>query len=68
MAAGVWRPYARLKGVSALSVSSDSLFGRFPRCTYRQILFRLVLNEGLLSALDYYTISSAQVEPKIQIL
>jgi hypothetical protein len=69
MAAGVWRPDARLNGMSALSVSSDSLFWPL---SYMQspanFFFRLVLNEGLLSALDYYTTSSAQVEPKIQIL
>jgi hypothetical protein len=66
MAAGVWRPYARLNGVSALLVSSDSLFGRFLTCTPQAIFFRLVINEGLISALDYYTTSSAQVEPKIK--
>jgi hypothetical protein len=62
-----WRRVARLEiGASALSVYLQSLFRavHFLTCTHWQTLTRLVLNEGLTSALDYYTISSARVDIK----
>jgi hypothetical protein len=52
------------RGVGSLGLFRLSFSAVFPTCNHRRTLLRLVLNEGLISAIDSYTILSAQVEPK----
>jgi hypothetical protein len=70
MAAGVLASLHKSgNGASALLVSwslQTLSLAAFLTCTHRQTFTRLVLNEGSTSALDYYTILSAQVEQKFQ--
>jgi hypothetical protein len=52
------------RGVGSLGLFRLSFLAAFPTCNHRRTLIRLVLNEGCISAIDSYTILSAQVEPK----